>query len=90
MSSQKSELPIHTNGHATAPHSEPHTAHQPEALTEKHAAAKPHLGKITDAERGFEVDPYASPAVYYGEDHAPRKPTTVSYTHLTLPTKRIV
>ena len=53
MSSQKSDLPIRSNGHSTAPH-----------------AAVQDLGE----HKSFDVDPYASPAIYYGESHGPRKP----------------
>lgn len=54
MSSQKSDLPIRSNGQSTAP---------------QHATLQD-LGEL----KSFEVDPYASPAVYYGESHGPRKP----------------
>jgi hypothetical protein len=86
MSSQKSELPIlpkglaipPQNGPPTAPSTAPptptHTTHQAVAGSEKPPVAKPHLGRFTDEESSFAVDPYASPAVYYGESHAPRKP----------------
>ena len=64
MSSQKSDLPIRSNGNA-ALHA---------AVDDLRAEAKTQPGKIDLAEqKGFQADPYASPAVYYGESHGPRK-----------------
>ena len=64
MSSQKSDLPIRSNGNA-ALHA---------AVDDLRAEAKTHPGKIDLAEqKGFQADPYASPAIYYGESHGPRK-----------------
>ncbi|KAK6434311.1 alpha,alpha-trehalase nth1, partial [Oleoguttula sp. CCFEE 5521] len=72
MSSQKSEPPIHTtNGHAIAPQTAAQRSTSPDRA---HHDAKSHLGRISEAERSFELDPFASPAIYYGESHAPRKP----------------
>jgi hypothetical protein len=67
MSSQKSDLPIRSNGHSTAPHA---------AVQDLRQGERAHPGKIDLGEhKSFEVDPYASPAIYYGESHGPRKPT---------------
>ena len=67
MSSQKSDLPIRSNGHSTAPHA---------AVEDLRQGERSHPGKIDLGEqKSFEIDPYASPAIYYGESHGPRKPT---------------
>ncbi|OQN98613.1 Neutral trehalase [Cryoendolithus antarcticus] len=72
MSSQKSDLPIHTtNGHAIASQTAAQRSTSPDRICD---GARPHLGRISEAERSFELDPFASPAIYYGESHAPRKP----------------
>ena len=64
MSSQKSDLPIRSNGNA-ALHA---------AVDDLRAEAKTHPGKIDLAEqKGFQADPYASPAIYYGESHGSRQ-----------------
>lgn len=69
MSSQKSGLPIRTNGDAHAPHTA-NDHHQPSA-TNGNTGTRAHPGKIAIGKRGsVEIDPYASPAVYYGEDQA--------------------
>jgi hypothetical protein len=66
MSSQKSDLPIRSNGQYTAPHA---------AVQDLQQGERAHPGKINLGEqKSFEVDPYASPAIYYGESHGPRKP----------------
>lgn len=81
MSSQKSDLPIRSNGngHAAALHT---------AIDDLRAEAKARPGKIDLAEqKGFQTDPYASPAVYYGESHGSKKTSktrtlsSVSLTH---------
>jgi len=70
MSSQKSELPIRSDGDAHAPH----TANNHPSATNGNTSTHAHPGKIAIEKRGsVEIDPYASPAVYYGEDQAPRK-----------------
>jgi hypothetical protein len=82
MSSQKSDLPIRSNGDA-ALHA---------AVDDLRAEAKAHPGKIDLAEqKGFQTDPYASPAIYYGESHGPRKTnktrtlSSVSQKHILAP-----
>ena len=82
MSSQKSDLPIRSNGNA-ALHA---------AVDDLRAEAKTHPGKIDLAEqKGFQADPYASPAIYYGESHGPRKTnknrtlSSVSEKHIPAP-----
>jgi hypothetical protein len=67
MSSQKSDLPIRSNGQSTAPHA---------AVQDLQQGDRAHPGKINNLgeQKSFEVDPYASPAIYYGESHGPRKP----------------
>lgn len=65
MSAQKSDLPIRSNGHATA--------QQHSAVEDGHGHAPQR--KMPQGERkSVDIDPYASPAVYYGESHAPRRP----------------
>ena len=82
MSSQKSDLPIRSNGNS-ALHA---------AVDDLRAEAKNHPGKIDLTEqKGFQADPYASPAVYYGESHGPRKTnktrtlSSVSQNHIPTP-----
>lgn len=66
MSSQKSDLPIRSNGQSNAPHA---------VVDDLRQGDRAHPGNINLGEKkSFEVDPYASPAVYYGESHGPRKP----------------
>jgi len=78
MSSQKSDLPIRSNGHSTAPHA---------AVEDLRQGDRSHPGKIDLGEqKSFEIDPYASPAIYYGESHGPRKPTkTRTFSSVSIP-----
>jgi len=71
MSLQQSELPIRTNGDANAPRA---TDNHHSSTNGNTASTRAHPGKIAIEKRGsFEIDPFASPAIYYGEDQAPRK-----------------
>jgi hypothetical protein len=66
MSSQKSDIPIRSSGHAAALHA------AVDDLRSNNGGSHP--GKIDLAgQKGFQADPYASPAIYYGESHGPRK-----------------
>jgi hypothetical protein len=82
MSSQNSDLPIRSNGNAALP----------TAIGDLRAEAQDRPGPIDLAElKGFQNDPYASPAVYYGESHGPRKTnktrtlSSVSTIHIPAP-----
>jgi len=66
MSSQQSDLPIRSNGNGNAA--------LPTAVDDLRSEARAHPGRIDLAEQKvFQADPYASPAIYYGESHGPRK-----------------
>lgn len=60
MSSQKSELPIRTNSSSNPSEHPRNDSHQG-------------IPAKDDTQAIIDLDPFASPAEYYGQSHAPRK-----------------
>lgn len=68
MSSQQSEIPIRTTIRVTQP-TDTNASHHD---LQESIAEQPEV-KHDTATAVIDLDPYASPAVYYGQSHAPRK-----------------